>query len=182
MYKRNGPLFTVLYLKECHRLTMKMLGGHPETCITFPRVATRRGLPLIIPGPLRLRIEAVEVGAIRLTLSLLTVYRVLDCASMLKLSTITDAFRGSIDRFTDLELRKGLKLLRLKRLYIEPKSSMIASVKAGPNHRIAALGATLDAKAFTEAPETLLALETVSRVTAPSLFDLLKQEIENLGA
>jgi hypothetical protein len=181
MYDRNGPSFTVQYLKESHRLTMKQVGGQIEICTTFPRVATRRGLPLIIPGDLRVRMETNNIGTIRAVLSLLTVYRVINCASTLKLETITAPFKGITDRFTSLELDKGFRMLSLEnRLRIEENKFLIPSVKSGPNYKIAALGATLDAKAFQEDSRLLSYAETVSAVTAPSLFLLLKEEINNL--
>lgn len=180
MHKRNGPLFTVMYLKEGHRLTMKQLGGSPSKCETFPRVATRRGLPLIVPGRLRLLIEQNDISVIRAVLSILTVYRVINCASTLKLSTITDPFKGQIERLSFHEIKDGLQMLRLKKLRIETLSTMIPSVKAGPNYKIATLGATLDAKAFSESPELLSYVEQVAAITAPSLFSLLKEEIGNL--
>lgn len=180
MHKRNGPLFTVMYLKESHRLTMKQLGGSPGKCETFPRVATRRGLPLIVPGKLRLLIEQNDISVIRGVLSIITVYRVINCKSTLKLSTITDPFKGRVERFSPHELKDGLQMLHLKKLFIEQLNTMIPSVKAGPNSKIATLGATLDAKAFSESPELLRNLEQVAAVTAPSLFNLLKEEIGNL--
>jgi hypothetical protein len=56
----NGSTFSVKYLKEAFRLTTKTLAGeHPRSSYE-PRVATRRGLPLIIPGSLRLKIEGKD--------------------------------------------------------------------------------------------------------------------------
>jgi len=93
--KNSGTLFLVGYLKESHRLVMKQVSGNPEECSTTPRVATRRGLPLIIPGKLRLRIEAKDAQMITLVLSILTVYRIIQVPGVLKLNTITDGFTGS---------------------------------------------------------------------------------------
>jgi hypothetical protein len=127
--------------------------------------------------------EKSNFDTIRAVLSLLTVYRVINCASTLKLQTITDPFKGTVDRFTSLELEKGFKMLRLKgSMVLEENKFLIPSVKSGPNYKIAALGATLDAKAFSEDSRLLSYAETVSAVTAPSLFSLLKEEINNLGS
>lgn len=179
--RRNGSLFMVLYLKECHRLVMKALGGTPEECKTFPRVATRRGLPLIIPGALRLRIEAGETGIVSVVLSLITVYRVVKCASTLKLSTITDPFKGSVERLPHAELLASLKMLGIRKLHLHENERLIPSVKAGPNYRIASLGLTLDAIAWSKSPELMLSLEKLAVYSAPKLFALLKQEIDNLS-
>lgn len=58
---------------------------------------------------------------------------------------------------------------------------MIPSVKAGPNNSIAALGATFDALAFKADENLTRALEEVANVTAPKLYELFNQEIDNLG-
>jgi hypothetical protein len=94
LWRLSGPSFTVSYLKEAHRLSMKAVGGEPGTSFSEPRVATRRGLPLIIPGDLRLRMEANDPGVVRMVLSLLTVYRIIKSYPRLKLETITGAFTG----------------------------------------------------------------------------------------
>jgi len=95
MYAANGPDFTVLYLKECYRLLTKVLAGKPETAVAPMRVATRRGLPLIIPGLLRLSIESNNTIDIKVVSSLLSVFRVIKASPKLKTSTITDPFAGN---------------------------------------------------------------------------------------
>jgi hypothetical protein len=98
---KNGTVFAVLYLKEAHRLFMKSLAGQPEKCETLIRVATRRGLPLIIPGSLRLLIESGDLVSIRLVGSILSIYRVLKVKANLKINTITDVFTGSSQTLPD---------------------------------------------------------------------------------
>ena len=73
---------------------MKAVGGEPSVSSQEPRVASRRGLPLIIPGDLRLRMEANDPGVVRMVLSLLTVYRIMKTYPRLKLETITAPFNG----------------------------------------------------------------------------------------
>lgn len=58
------------------------------------RVGMRRGLPLIIPGDLRLLIEAKDTVVIKLTLTILSVFRVMPSYPKLKLETITSPFNG----------------------------------------------------------------------------------------
>jgi hypothetical protein len=98
----NGPTFTVLYLKEAHRLMSKTLGGESVRSSNEPRVASRRGLPLIIPGYLRLQIEAKEISVIRLVFTILTVYRVIPAYPKLKLGTITSPFSGLVKTLPEL--------------------------------------------------------------------------------
>jgi hypothetical protein len=109
MARNNGTIFLVQYLKESHRLTMKAISGCPERSVDPFRIATRRGLPLIIPGKFRLAIERKEVVTIQLVLSLLTVYRVLKIPPILKLNTITDRFSGSTKVLPEFEIRGYLK-------------------------------------------------------------------------
>jgi hypothetical protein len=91
----NGKTFTVQYLKESHRLVSKALAGEPTRSSNEPRVASRRGLPLIIPGQLRLLIEGgSHPSMVKAILTLLTCYRVMPAAPKLKLGTITDPFSG----------------------------------------------------------------------------------------
>jgi hypothetical protein len=102
---QNGNTFAVMYLKEAVRLTMKRIAGHPEKCITFPRVATRRGLPLIIPGKIRLLIEADDLGVTKIVLSLLSIYRVMKARAVLNLNTIVSPFKGVTSYFQEDELK-----------------------------------------------------------------------------
>jgi hypothetical protein len=91
----NGKTFTVQYLKESHRLVSKTLSGELSRSSDEPRVATRRGLPLIIPGELRLLLEGGNAPSmVRAVLTLLTSYRVMPAAPKLKLETITASFSG----------------------------------------------------------------------------------------
>jgi hypothetical protein len=102
LYLVNGPTFTVKYLKEAHRLMSKTLGGESVRSSDEPRVASRRGLPLIIPGYLRLLIEAKEFKVIRVVFTILTVYRVIPAFPKLKLGTITSPFSGLVKTLPEL--------------------------------------------------------------------------------
>jgi hypothetical protein len=104
LIKHNGPTFTVLYLKEAHRLMSKTLGGERVLSSQEPRVSTRRGLPLIIPGKLRLLIESKDTKVIRLIFTILTVYRVIPAYPKLKLGTITSPFSGLVKTLPELAL------------------------------------------------------------------------------
>jgi hypothetical protein len=156
-------------------------GNQGISCKTFPRVATRRGLPLIIPGPIRLRMEAKDAGVIKLTLSMLSVYRVIKIRGLLKLSTITAPFGGlSVSPpIKEISLVSGMLRLR-KKFNLIPGTRLIPSPKAGPNFGVAALGLTLDAYAFKENPELLSQLEKVAAVTGKEVFNLLQEEISYL--
>jgi hypothetical protein len=170
-----------MYLKEAHRLTMKAVAGTPERCETFPRVATRRGYPLIIPGVLRLEIEKKTVLVIKIVLTLLSIYRVIKISPVLKIDSITSPFTGSSRELPLYEVRFALERLGVFRNFkLVPDADLITSVKAGPNTRVATLGMTLDALAFKESPAILSAFGVVSEFLGNKVLNLLQQEIEFL--
>lgn len=85
--------FLVKYLKACHILVMQAAGGMkiPSTQSLGVAVArTKGGLPRMIPSLMRSKIRQGNVLAIRVTLTLLSLYRVLEFDGKPKLSTITD--------------------------------------------------------------------------------------------
>nr|UPW42219.1 MAG: putative RNA dependent RNA polymerase [Yunnan mito-like virus 44] len=181
MFKRNGVTFLVLYLKEAHRLTLKALSGQPEVCKTFPRVATRLGFPLIIPGSLRVSMFKRDIVTIQLVLSVLSVYRILKVPPQLKLSSITDLFTGSADTLPLWEVREAMKVLHcIERFKIIPNARLLPNVSAGPNSKISILGATLDAWALREHPELLSSFKILGVYLGSELISLLEQEIEFL--
>lgn len=90
---KNSVKFLVLYLKACHVLVMQAAGGMRLPSSQSLGVAvsrTKRGIPRIVPLLLRKRILDGDPIAIRLTLTFLALYRVLEFEGKLKLSTITD--------------------------------------------------------------------------------------------
>jgi len=191
LYKTNGSLFTVMYLKESHRLVMKALAGQPEKCEPPLRVATRRGLPLIIPGHLRISIENREPGVVRLVLSIITVYRVLKAPPKLKLSTITDPFSGLWSELPINELKfvhenrfKGFIpevperfwIWKLKGFRFEQGGTLLPLLSAGPNVKVSLVGALLDALALSEEPNLLEAFKTVTQYTGSNLWKLYESE------
>lgn len=146
MAKKNGTVFLVQYLKESHRLTLKALSGSPEKCITSPRVATRAGIPLIIPPYLRYGLYRRDKVIVQLVLTLLNFYRVIKIKASLKINTITDKFGGLSPELPILEVKEAIKVLRLKyNFVINSNADLIPSVSAGPNSRISILGVTIDA-------------------------------------
>jgi hypothetical protein len=150
--KLSGKVFLVQYLKACHMRVVSFVSGRPvlhshiEGAIW---VANTRGLPRILPGSLRLLIEARDPVAIRVTLTILSYYRVVNIPGQLKLSTITDAFKGVSTSLGALEV--GLVWSKYFKKYVpqRPKGrdSLLLNKTAGPDYRISILGAPLDAMA-----------------------------------
>lgn len=136
----------------------KSLGGEVTQSSSEPRVASRRGLPLIIPGALRLLIEAGEPKIIRVVFTILSVYRVIPAYPKLKLGTITSPHSGVIKDLPELDL--VLPLLKANNFvssYLQDKYFKVATgpftvgrslrllTSAGPNSSNQLFGYAIDA-------------------------------------
>jgi hypothetical protein len=95
----QGAKGLVLHLKASGTMLQQSLGGHvvhDTANIAGVRIArTSKGLPRWIPVVFRIRIRAGDPVAIRLTLTLINVYRVISFPGTLKLGTITDSYIGT---------------------------------------------------------------------------------------
>lgn len=181
LIKDNGNTWATMYLKEAHRLTMKALAGQPES--STMRVSSRRGLPLIIPGVLRIRIERGDIPVTRAVLTALTIYRILKCKPQLKLSTITDPFKGIMTTLPMPELLQAIRPLDYRTVSLPRNARILHSVKAGPNSPISVMGSILDAYAFkNHYPHLIKELEIVCQSTGTALFDLFKKDVEHLSS
>jgi hypothetical protein len=190
MVKLSGMTFTVQYLKECLRLCQKHIAGESTQSSDEPRVAVRRGLPLIIPGDLRLRMEAKDLRVIKVVLTVLSVFRVMPAAPKLKLETITSPFKGVFK--TTPEIISVVQ--QLKRLFVGKTTEeyfnadrspfvvrrrLITLTTAGPNHKTQLLGYPLDALALTRNPKLLKAFTVFAiNTNCQSLIDKLHREIK----
>lgn len=101
MYRHNGDVFTVKYLKACQLAIQKYLAGTPlkslrevEPDLNLPRLSTS-GLPSIIRLQDRRALGNSSARVIRFWLSLFSIYRILKVPFKPKLQTITDAFTGN---------------------------------------------------------------------------------------
>jgi hypothetical protein len=139
LWKKSGKKFLVLYLKGCVRMVIALLN---HSLYQLPKGGTearkdRRGLPTIIPGPLRYHIRLARDeghrGSILITRAVLTVlsfYRVMAYVAKPSLSTITDGFKGADPLFPSGELDAVLALFPKIRL---GKPTLFTSESAGPN-------------------------------------------------
>jgi hypothetical protein len=90
--KKGGSKFLVIYLKACFSLLQQYIGGqrlHDLTPFGARVGRTHAGCPSIIPAIHRRRIRQGDIWCIRFWLSIFSLYRVLDCAPKLNVSTIT---------------------------------------------------------------------------------------------
>lgn len=110
-----------------------------------PRVSIRRGLPLIIPGSLRLLIERRDPLIIKGVLTILSAYRILPALPVLKLETITSPFTGRYS--TSPEIVSVMEILRPflpkekvnivgDKSLISPATNILPITSSGPNTKI----------------------------------------------
>jgi hypothetical protein len=160
LWKTNGSLWLTQYLSQVCRIIVLWVGNEPyggTTASVRVRV-TRSGLPILLPRALRnifhlLRGEehAYALRVIRVTLSVLSVYRVVGCAPILKLETITSPFSGLGATLTAWEVSQAIGFLP-KALVIGRVSWTYLSESAGPNFRRSTWSCGLDALAFLRDP------------------------------
>lgn len=128
--EHNSVRFLASYLKGAQVSLQQSLGGYrvldPAKIggSRFSRTST--GLPRILPPHIRARIRSGDVVAIRLSLTLLGLYRILVFPGKLNLSSITAPFEGtgtmdeilydSISRFVSLFVRRRFTNARLTNL------------------------------------------------------------------
>jgi len=179
--KKNGPLFTVKYLKECVRLVQVYVAGVPEYISKDLPVSITAGLPSIIPGSLRLRMKDKDLDCIRVVLSLLSVYRTMKAPGQLKLSTITDPFSGISQTLSEIELRVALEEMGLLNRFTLTYKDFHISGSAGPNYRRSPLGAELDCLALSESNLETAFLNGCRIVGAQSLLTTYMETVAFIG-
>jgi len=103
-------------------------------------ISLAAGLPTIIPGELRTSIRRHNLLDCRGVLSVLAVYRVINIPGKVKLSTITDPFKGLSDTLQDYEIRVASgELFGFNKLRLQPIKLLLLGT-AGPNHPRSMLG------------------------------------------
>jgi hypothetical protein len=116
-WRSNGSLWLTQYLAAASRIIVFWVSGQPYTDRSDSvRVRlTRGGLPVFLPASLRalfylIRTEDHARGllVIRVTLSILSVYRVIGCGPNLKMSTITGAFSGVSSTLPEWEVSQAV--------------------------------------------------------------------------
>nr|QDH87249.1 MAG: RNA-dependent RNA polymerase [Mitovirus sp.] len=158
VWEKSGKKFLVLYMKECVALVIAFL-NHASRPFIKGMISvrqSRQGLPLIIPGPLRVVILRYRRDGgyrdqlvTRIVLTILSMYRVLNFVSKPNLATITDPFNGISPLLDINELGRVLALF--PRLILKGMSWTI-SESAGPNGPRATWFAGADALAYIENP------------------------------
>jgi hypothetical protein len=154
IWDKNGSTFLVKYLKESYLIIQKYVSNtNVDSTNEFP-LGLKGGLPRIIPGPLRSKIREGNPLVIRGVLTMFAVFRIIKCPGNLKLSTITDPFKGSSQVLPDYEVSQVLRSLfgnphSFKELK-DPKWLFLMS--AGPNSSVSWKGLWLDIMAWSKSP------------------------------
>lgn len=105
-----------MYLKEAVRILQHFIAGRPVNLSLDLPVAISSGIPKIIPGYIRARIRAGDPLLTQVSLTVLSVYRVLKVPGKLKLESISDPFKGTKETLDDSDLSDALQdLLPLRR-------------------------------------------------------------------
>lgn len=161
LWKSSGRVFLVGYLKESVRIVVLWAAGLPYS--PQPRgvrvARSRSGLPLILPARLRGLITSSRRSgsskgwvALRVALTILSVYRVIGCPPNLKIETITSPFDGLSDTLPIWEVRQSVLRLGVTLKDLRPALPNLFSEAAGPNYPRATWSSGLDALAFWSAP------------------------------
>jgi len=179
LLEKSGPTFTVQYLKEATRVLQKFIAGQPCSVSIGLSVSLINSLPRLIPGPLRKLIRSGDQVTIRAVLTILTLYKIMDCRPNLKLNSITDPFTGVTSVLHPIKVRHVMSLLpKGKRCDVRP----VVSVNAGPNARKSFLGLPLDALALSRNPRILTALGVLAEYFGGlDLYSVLKAEITHVS-
>lgn len=193
-YRHHGASFTVIWLKSCHIAIQKYLAGEPfgslralEPLLPLPRLYN--GLPGFIGSMDRKAIREGHTPTIRLWLSILSIYRILDAPVKAKLNTITDPYSGSVEYLSVMSHCFHTSISEWRRARFPPLAGIRAStltvkglrksLKAGPNSSVAYRGLLPDAIAITKYPWIVSAIKDWCRVTnSASFFDLLNRTAE----
>jgi hypothetical protein len=169
LVENSGFLFAFSYLKEVMRLTIRSLAGQPEPLWnnSIPRVKRDpHGLPTIIPLSLRksLMDPSKNVGIVRVTLCILSVFRVFKVPVKPSMNSILDPFNGSASTFAYLRISKALKMLNFRAKFSVFRGFI--SESAGPNTKFATWGAVIDALAFIEYPRQFITFVRIALLTS----------------
>lgn len=187
LWKYNGVSFTVQYLKECTRIVQHFVSGHPVFTTNVMPIGLAGGLPLIIPGSLRLLLRAKDHKTIRGVLSTLAVYRIMKMPCVLKLETITDPFKGQCLTLPKHEIIEGLEALGIsvpkygqRPYHLTLSNPLIYLLSAGPNDSVSMLGIWKDIYAWYMSPLFPTLMSFIGHLKGgQALWNLITSEISH---
>lgn len=156
VYRHHGMSYVIKWLKASHLAVQRKLSSKPMTSLReiepdLPLPGLINGLPKFIGTVDRRAIRSGHPGTIRLWLTILSLYRVLRGPYKLKLSTITDPWKGDkvVLKQALSEIADIVKFNKMVRDVDALKAtSVIRSVASGPNCKVAYLAFVTDAYAM----------------------------------
>lgn len=156
VYRHHGSSYVIKWLKASHMAVQRKLSSKPMTSLReiepdLPLPGLINGLPKFIGTVDRKAIRSGHPGTIRLWLTILSVYRVLNGPAKLKLNTITDPWKGDKVELKRIlsEIADVVKFNKMIRDVDSLKTtSVIRSVASGPNCKVAYLAFITDAYAI----------------------------------
>jgi hypothetical protein len=161
----------------------KTLAGEEVVSSQEPRVAMRRGLPLIIPGVLRLQIEERNQKVIKGVLTIISVYRVMKSRPKLKLETITLPHSGLVKTLPELTIvsqwvKPFIGKIAEKTPYTVRRKLKLLTT-AGPNSSLQLVGYPIDAIALDRAGLVPAFKELANSLNAKNLIEKLEAELKH---
>ena len=162
VYKHHGAGYVIKWLKACHVCVQRKLSSKPmsslrelERNLPLPRLIN--GLPSFIGTMDRKAIRSGNTSTIRLWLTILSVYRVLEAPSKPNLETITTESKADKKTINWILLTSN-NILRENKMFRnieELKATKIhRTLAAGPNYKNAYLSILTDAFAIYKDTET----------------------------
>lgn len=190
IHRDHGSLFVVKWLKASHTAIQRYISGVPyrslreiEPDLPLPRLIN--GLPAFIGTMDRKSIRDGHPQTIRLWLSILSFYRVLEAPGKTKLDTIINPFGGDIQQLQYLSfhidahiqnLRSLTPILSMFKISALKVEALKISFKGGPNVSPAYRGVIPDAIALFRRPKIVDAIRDYCKiVSSESFFHLLER-------
>jgi len=204
IYRHHGSVFVVQWLKASHTAIQRRISSDPvhslrELVPNLPLPRLINGLPSFIGSNDRAAIKRGHVGTIRFWLTITSLYRVLNCATVLKLETISKPYGGS-ETALDLlkfEILDIIQRNKLERPLIRLQANMLhKTTAAGPNYSNSASSLLTDAYVWKLFPELRKVFDKYCLYTgsqlgkfldhwswmADHLYDMHGYDIFNIGA
>lgn len=160
LWSKGGDKWFIQYCAECSKILVSWAGNESLNRANNSVLVsvTKRGIPKVLPVPLRKLVVSYKHSsyqgklALRLTLTILSVYRVIGTFPVLKLGTITSPF-GGVDRELPLrEIKRSLNLLTKTTFTLAQPDLGTISDSSGPNYARATWSSGLDAIAMSYHP------------------------------
>lgn len=160
VHKHHGSAYAVKWLKANHMAVQRALSSNPMVSLrelepNLPLTRLINGLPPFIGTMDRKAIRDNCASTIRMWLSILSLYRIIEAPVVPKLSTITDPFKGSVSTIEEILLGVNEIIHRCPSTYTGSlKVEWIEkSLKSGPNNKVALQSVLTDAIAIAKYPE-----------------------------